>query len=206
MSNAAFAAIGAIGGAIITGLSALAISLYQKSSAQHDAHLRRAFERHLTAYERIFVTCRSTVDALTDYMTVESKVARRDDPFLFQLLDILKDNAYSYCVAVDWRHNPAMGYLELALEEKCLHLRDLLLEWLSITRITAGDIITLRRDGRLTLVTPDELSELQPADYGELIIERHSIVLSDPRDNKLAADIQLSVNSVIKDLREVMAY
>jgi hypothetical protein len=206
MNSAAFAAIGAIGGAIVAGLSALAISLYQRSSARRDAHLRRAFEKHLSAYEKIFVTCRSTTDALRDYLTVESKVTRRDDSFLFQLLDILKDSAYSYCVAVDWRHNPAMGYLELALEEKCLHLRDLLLDWLSITRITTGDIITLRRDGRETLITPSELFELQPANYGELIIERRPIVISDPRDTKLAADIQLAAHSVIKDLREVMAY
>lgn len=206
MSNAAFAIIGAIGGGLITALSALAITYYQRTSAQRDAHLQRAFERHFSKYEEIFVTCRSTVDALNDYLSVEAKAVRRDDPFLFQLLDILKDNAYKYCVAVDWRHNPAMGYLELALEEKCLCMRDLLLAWLSVSRIATGDIVSVRRGDEIFLISARDVHQLAAADYRELIVERHPIVTPGSNDRRLAANIQSSANSVIKELRAVMAY
>lgn len=206
MSGAAFAAIGAIAGGLLTALSALALSYYQRASAQRDAHLLRAFEKHFSEYEEIFVTCRSTVDALNDYLSVEAKVVRRDDPFLFQLLDILKDSAYKYCIAVDWRHNPAMGYLELALEEKCLQMRDLLLVWLSVPRIGAGDIVQVRRGDKISLVSANDVHLLSTPDYGELIVERRPIVTSGPNDRKLASDIRASAATVIKELRAVMAY
>lgn len=206
MSGAAFAAIGAISGGFVTALSALALSYYQRTSAQRDAHLRRAFESHFAEYEVIFATCRSTLDALNDYVAVESKAARRDDPFLFQLLDILKDNAYKYCLAVDWRHNPAMAYLELSLEEKCLRLRDLLLQWLSVPRITTGDIFSIRRDGRTCALSATDVRLLRVGDYQELIIERSPVVARAANDGRVISDIRASATLVIKELRAVMAY
>jgi hypothetical protein len=173
---------------------------------QRDAHLLRAFEKHFSEYEEIFVACRSTVDALNDYLSVEAKAKRRDDPFLFQLLDILKGSAYRYCVAVDWRHNPAMGYLDLALEEKCLRMRDVLLAWLSVSRITAGDIVSVRRGDRTSVVTAEEVNALPFSDYRELIIERRQIVVRGSNDDQLASNIRASAASVIKELRAVMAY
>jgi hypothetical protein len=206
VSGAAFAAIGAISGGLVTALSALALSYYQRTSAQRDAHLRRAFESHFTEYEKIFVTCRSTLDALNDYIAVEGKSVRRDDPFLFQLLDILKDNAYKYCLAVDWRHNPAMAYLELSLEEKCLRLRDLLLQWLSVPRITAGNVITIRHDGGVRSLSADEVRILVAGDYQELMIERRPIVVRGESDSEIISSIRAAATSVIKELRAVMAY
>jgi hypothetical protein len=206
MSGAAFAAIGAISGGLVTALSALALSYLQRTNAQRDAHLFRAFEQHFAEYENIFVTCRSALDALNDYVAVERKATEKDDPFLFQMLDVLKDNAYKYCVAVDWKHNPAMGYLELALEQKCLHLRDLLLAWLSVPRITTGDIIRIRRDGKTSVGSASEVRNLEVADYQELIIERRRIVVRGANDDKTISDIRASATSVIKELRAVMAY
>lgn len=206
MSGAAFAALGAVSGGLLTALSALALSYYQRSSTQRDAHLLRAFEKHFSKYEEIFVACRSTVDALNDYLIVEAKAERRDDPFLFQLLDILKDSSYRYCIAVDWRHNPAMGYLDLALEERCLRMRNLLLTWLSVSRITAGDVVSVRRGDKISVVSPEEVSLVPPPSYQELIIERRQIVVRGPDDNQLASAIRASAASVIKELRAVMAY
>jgi hypothetical protein len=206
MSGAAFAALGAVAGGILTALSALAVSYYQRASAQRDAHLRRASENHLAEYEEIFVTCRSTIDALNDYARIGSLARRRDDPFLFQLLDILKDNAYRYCVAVDWRHNSAMGYLELALEEKCLHLRDLLLAWLSVSRITTGQIISIQLNEEAHYISAKEVLALTAGDYRELNIESRRVVIASPRDGKLISEIRAAATAVIRELRAVMAY
>jgi hypothetical protein len=206
MNGAAFAAVGAVAGGLVTALSALAISYYQHASAQRDAHLRRAAEHHLSEYEGIFVTCRSALDALNNYAKVESMARRRDDPFLFQLLEIVKDNAYKYCIAVDWEHNSAMGYLELALEEKCLHLRDLLLAWLSVSRITTGEIMSIRSNDQVRLVSVDEVISLAAGDYHELKIESRQIVRPAPGDSRLISDIRGAAIAVIKELRAVMAY
>jgi hypothetical protein len=206
MSGAAFAALGAISGGLVTAISALALFYFQRTSAQRDAHLLRAFEQHFAEYEQIFVTCRSTLDALNDYVVVESKAMERDDPFLFQMLDILKECAYKYCVAVDWKHNPAMAYLELSLEQKCLNLRDLLLRWLSISRITTGDVISIRRGGVRFTASVGDVRTLEVGDYQELIIERRLIVVRGTNDDKIISDIRISATSVISALKAVMAY
>jgi hypothetical protein len=206
MSSAAFAAVGAVIGGLVTALSALVISYIQRTGAQRDAHLRRASENHLAEYERIFVSCRSTIDALNDYVIVERNSQRRDDPFLFQLLDILKANSYGYCVAVDWRHNAAMAYLDLALENKCLHLRDLLLEWLSVSRIKTGEVISVRFGDTERLISAREAMALQAGDYHELIIESRPVVIAGPGDGKLISDIRIAASAVIGELRAVMAY
>jgi hypothetical protein len=206
MSGASLAVLAAIGGGLITALSAAAISYYQRASAARDAHRLRAFERHLAAYERIFVTCRSTLDALNDYVAVDKQVSDRSDPFLYQLLEILRDCAYQYCIAVDWRHNTGMAYLEMKLEERCLRLRDLLLQWLSGPRLFYGDIATIRREGRKVSISTQAVRNLHVGDYQELIIERRTIVSSGPGDAKLIADIREAATSVIKELKDVMAY
>lgn len=206
MTGTSTAILGAILGAVVTGLSAVVISYYQRASAQRDEHRIRAFDRHLAAYERIFVTCRSTLDAFSDYVLVDKKVWDRSDPFLRQLLDILRDCAYQYCVAVDWRHNPSMAYLDLKLEEKCLHLRDLLLLWLSGSRLSYGDIASVRRNGQLTVTSAQEIRQLTVCDYEELRIERKIMVVHNPADNKLISDIQKNASLVIRDLKDVMSH
>jgi hypothetical protein len=206
VTGASTAILGAIAGALITGLSAVVISYYQRASARRDEHRLRAFDRHLAAYERIFVTCRSTLDAFSDYMLVDKKVSDRSDPFLRQLLEILRDCAYQYCVAVDWRHNPGMAYLDLKLEEKCLHLRDLLLLWLSGPRLSYGDIASVRRNGQFTVRSAQEIRRLAACDYEELRIERQVMVVHNPADYKLISDIRKNASSVIQDLKDVMSH
>lgn len=205
MTAATFAAIGALSGGLVTAVSALALSYYQRTATQRDAHLLRAFEKHFSEYESIFVTCRSALDALNNFVLVQSKAMTEDDTFLFQQLDILKDSSYKYCIAVDWKHNPAMAYLELALEEKCLLLRDLLLEWLSVPRITTGDIISIRINGAVTRVSTQD-HRLLAGKYEELIVERRKLVRPDKDDRKRISEIRTASESVIKELRAVMAY
>ena len=206
MTGASTAILGAIAGALITGLSAVVISYHQRVSAQRDEHRLRVFDRHLTAYEQIFVTCRSTLDAFSDYVLVDKKVSDRSDPFLRQLLEILRDCAYQYCMAVDWRHNQGMAYLDLKLEEKCLQLRDLLLLWLSSPRLSYGDIASVRRNGQFTVTSTRQLRRLATCDYEELRIERQILVVHNPGDYRLISDIRKNASSVIKDLKDVMSY
>lgn len=206
MSGAEFAVLGAIGGGVITAMSAAVISYHQRAGALRDSHLLRAFEKHLEAYERIFVTCRSMLDALNDYVVVEKRVSDRSDPFLSQLLDILHDCSYQYCIAVDWKHNPGMAYLDMRLEERCLRLRDLLLLWLSVPRRSYGDIAAVRRNDRTVVVSSQDAHRLDIGDYQELIVERRLIVSSAPGDTRLVADIREAATSVIKELKAVIAY
>ncbi len=176
MNGATIAILGAIGGGIIASVTTVGIAYYQRASALRDAHRLRAFERHLPQYERIFQTSRSTLDALNDYISVEKRASSRSDPFLHQLLDILSDCAYQYCLAVDWRHNSGMAYLDMKLEERCLHLRDLLLLWLSKRRISYGDITTIRHGGKVETIPAQAVRSLAIGDYEELRIERREVV------------------------------
>lgn len=206
MSNAAFAAIGAISGGLVTALSALGITFFQRRSSLRDSHLLRAFERHFGEYEVIFASCRSVLDAVNDYAVIEASVQDRSDPFLFQLLDILRDSAYKYCLAVDWKHNAGMAYLELGLEEKCLGLRDLLLEWLSVSRVTYGDSASIRHKGNVRAVSMEEARNLGYGGYTELILERRQIVVRGASDPKLIAEIRAKARTVVKEMKAVMAY
>lgn len=140
MAAAELALLGGILGTLITALSAASIAYFQRRTAIQEEHRLRAFDRHLSAYEQIFTACRSVLDALNDYAAVDGNAADRADPFLRQVLDILRSSAYQYCAAVDWRRSPGMAYLDLPLEKKCLRLRDLLLEWLSRSRLSYGDV------------------------------------------------------------------
>jgi hypothetical protein len=206
MSGTVFAIFGAIGGGMITAASAVVISYYQRSSALRDAHRMRAAEKYMKSYERIFVTCRSTLDALNDYVSVEKQVSDRSDSFLYQLLEMLRDCAYQYCIAVDWRHNSGMAYLEMKLEEQCLHLRDLLLRWLSDPRVSYGDVAVIRRNGKMFDISIRDVHRLNIGDYQELIVERRLIVSGRASDTKLIAEIREAATSVIKELKGVMAY
>jgi hypothetical protein len=206
MNTTVLAVSGALAGALVTAATAMVIAYYQRTGAMRDAHRLRAFERHLTSYEQIFTTCRSMLDALNDYLIIDRNVDDRSDPFLIQLLEILRDRAYRYCIAVDWRHNAGMAYLELKLEETCLHLRDLLLEWLSLPRIYHGNIITIKREGNVETISPDALRRLDIGAYEELRIERLNLLTSTSGDAKLIHDIRAAGTSVIKELKEVMAY
>jgi hypothetical protein len=206
VAAAEFAVLGGIIGALVTALSAAAIAYYQSRSTLREGHRIRAFERHLTAYERMFAACRSAQDALSDYAMVERNSADRSDPFLRQVLDILRTCAYQYCASVDWRHNPGMAYLDIALEEKCLHMRDLLLLWLSRSRLSYGDVATIRRDGLVSRISELEIRRMRSCDYQELQIERKVLVLRHDGDAKLISDIHEAASMIIKDLKAVMSY
>ena len=206
MTSAAIAAIGAVTGALITGCLAAGLAFFQHATTQRDEHRRRAFERHLADYEMIFVTCRSVLDAFNDYDRVNQRASDRSDHFLRQLLKILHDRCYEYCIAVDWRHNRGMVYLDLRLEENCLRLRDLLLRWLSGTRLRSGDLAFVRRGGEFVSVPASEIRALSACDYQELRIERRLIVADSASDRKLISEICESTSSLIKDLKAVMSY
>jgi hypothetical protein len=206
MSGALLAVLAAIAGALITASATAAVTYYQRASAFRDAHRARAFERHLTDYERIFLTTRSVLDSLNDYVAVNRSVTNRSDPFLQQLLEILADRAYEYCTAVDWRHNQAMAYLDMELEKKCLRLRDLLLSWLSKERLVHGDTICIRQGDQMEIVSPEQVKMLRVGSYRELRVERQTIAIDARGDVKLISDIRTAGTRVIKDLKAVMAH
>lgn len=206
MNAAIFAIIGAVVGAAVTGAATVTVAYMQRAAALRDAHRLRAFDRHLASYEQIFVTARSVLDAFNDYEAIDKRVSKRTDPFLHQLLDILNDCCYQYCSAVDWRHHSGMAYLEMKLEETCLHLRDLLLQWLSRERISYGDVATIRRNGITETISKDRVKSLNVGDYQELTVERHIVVTSARGDAALLKDIRSSAIAVIKELKDVMAY
>jgi hypothetical protein len=206
VSNASYAVVGAVGGGLVSALTALVVALFQRRATVRDSHLQRAFERHYRHYEAIFTSCRTVLDSVDDYAVIEGGVEDRSDPFLFQLLDIVRDSAYKYCLAVDWKHNPGMAYLEMGLEEKCLRLRDLLLEWMSVSRVTYGDLASIRRAGETLPIPLAEVRNLAVGSYTELILERRQVVLRDANDPRLIADIRAQARTVIKELKAVMAY
>ena len=157
-------------------------------------------------YESIFLTTRSVLDSLNDYIAVNRRVTDRSDPFVQQLLEILGDCAYEYCTAVDWRHNPAMAYLDLDLEGRCLHLRDLLLSWLSKERLSYGDIVSIRLGDESKVISLKQVKKLGVGSYHELTIERQIVALDLRGDAKLASDIRSAGTRVIKGLKDVMTH
>lgn len=206
MAAAELALLGGILGTLITALAAVVIAYSQRRSALQDEHRLRAFERHLPAYERIYVACRSVQDALSDYVLIDGNAADRSDPFLRQVLDILRTCAYQYCSEVDWRDNPGMAYLETGLEGKCLRLRDLLLAWLSKSRLSHGDIATVRRGGVITGISAQEIRQLDDCDYQELRIERMTVIVGHNGDTKLVSDINKAATAVVRDLKAVISH
>lgn len=206
MSGPALAALGAAGGAFITAIASVTALLAQRRSVLRHEHLLRAFEKHLPAYEHVFVSARTAQDSFRNFRAVSGRVAERSDPFLFQLLEIASSSAHQFCVAVSWNHNPGMAYLDLEVEDSCLHARDLLLDWLSNRRIRSGDVATIRRDGRLEPVSPPEVLALRVGDYQELRIETRLLVVDAVGDGRRYGEIDRALSAVIKRLKAVMAY
>jgi len=206
MNAAVVAAISAFGGALVAATASVLISITQRLGAVRNEHRLRAFERHLSYYEQIFVTARSAQDSLHDYLAIDAKVTDRSDPFLRQLLAILSAAANEFNTAVDWRHNSGMLYLDLKLENLCLHARDLLITWLSVQRVYTGDIVLLRTNDVVRQIPVSEVADLAIGDYHELIIKSRLVVLSQPADHRLSAQIDRSLTRVITELKDVLAY
>lgn len=206
MSPVLVATLAAIGGALASAFASILAIRYQHQVTEGNEHKRRAFERHLSHYERIFVSARSVQDAMRDYRTVSGRVTDRSDPFLHQLLAIVSKSAYRYCFEVDWRHNPGMAYLDLKLEGKCMRVRDLLMRWLSRPRIATGDIASIRVAGSFTRRSLTEVRSLKLGDYEELRIERQLLVTPSAGDARLLAEIDTALTAVIAELKAVMAY
>ncbi|WP_306940158.1 hypothetical protein [Streptomyces phaeochromogenes] len=200
------ASLAAAGAAMVTTLASIIVFVYQHRATRRDEHNLRVFDRHLPQYERIFVTARSTLDAIRDYAIVTQRAADRSDPFLSQLLSIVSHSARQYCVAVDWKHSSAMAYLDIDLEERCLHARDLLILWLSQRRVTYGDTASIRHVDTLSPIPLPDITRLHLGDYRELIIERRMVVNPAAGDLRLIADINQSLSNVIRELKKVMAY
>ncbi|MGW2229677.1 hypothetical protein [Streptomyces formicae] len=206
MSTLVSASLAAAGAAMVTTLASIAVFVYQHRATRRDEHNLRVFDRHLSQYERVFVAARSTLDAIRDYEIVSRRAADQSDPFLSQLLSIVSQSANQYCVAVDWKHSSAMAYLDIELEEKCLHARDLLIRWLSQRRVTHGDIAHVRQGDVLSPVPLRDVPGLRLGDYQELIIERRAVVIPATGDPRLIADINQALSKVIRELKQVMAY
>jgi hypothetical protein len=205
MGATLLAAFGVTAAALVTAAATIVLSLHQGRRSLERERRVHAFERHLSQYEKIFVAARSTQDALSDFRAIERRVSDRSDPFLRQLLAILANSSYQYCVAVDWRHNPGMAYLGIKLEKQCLRTRNLLIQWLSRQRITSGDIAFLRNEGVVSSVPIRHIRTLRVGDYQELRVEKRTIVTLDPEDLKLISRIDLALSSVIVELKAVMA-
>jgi hypothetical protein len=206
MSGPAFAALGATGGALITALASVIVFLVQRRSVLRHEHLLRAFEKHLPAYEHVFVSARTAQDSFRNLRAVSLRVTERSDPFLFQLLEIASSSAHQFCVAVNWNHNPGMAYLDLEVEDRCLRARDLLLEWLSHQRIRSGDVATIRQNGALETLSPLQVKALRVGDYQELRIETRLLVVDAVRDRHRYVEIDRALSAVIEHLKAVMAY
>jgi len=200
------AALAAIGGVLISAFASILAIQYQHQVTERNEHKRQALERHLSHYERIFVSARSVQDAVRDYRTVSDRVTDRSDPFLRQLLAIVSKSAYDYFFEVDWRHNPGMAYLDLKLEGKCMRARDLLIQWLSRPRIATGDIASVRVAGRFTRRSLSSVQSLKVGDYEELRIERQLLVTPAAGDTRLLAELDTAFTAVIVELKAVMAY
>lgn len=205
MSGALFAALGVMAAAIVTAVATVLVPLQQGRRSLERERRAHAFDRHLSHYEKIFVAARSAQDAFNDYKAIEQRVSDRSDPFLRQLLAIVAEASYQYCVAVDWRHNPGMAYLAIKLERQCLNARNLLVQWLSQPRITSGDVALIKKNGTLSPVPLGSVRALNLGDYQELRIERRMIVTPDPKDLKLVHLIDKALSSVIGELKAVMA-
>lgn len=206
MASAELAFFGGILVALITAVSAIAIAYYQRRSALREEHRLRAFDRHLPAYERIFTPCRLVQGALSDYRVMDRNVTDRSDPFLRQVLDILRVCADQYYSAVDWRHNPGMLYLDTELENKCRCLRELLRTWLSQPRLSHGDVVTVHRKGKLTVISSEELRLLRKCDYQELRIERKIVVVPHTDDQRRILDINRAAEEIARELKIVLAH
>lgn len=201
-----YAAFGVVGGALATAIASFSVAMYQNRSQLHREHRQRAFEQHLRHYESIFATARSTQQALRDLEAVRQRAVDAADPFMKQLLSIAADRADAYCVAVDWQHNPGMAYLDLKLEGQCLRARELLLDWLSVPRVTTGDIAHVRRNGAFAPLSLRGVRTMRRADYSELRIERRPVVLFDAADERRLEVIDRALTKVIKELKGVIAY
>jgi hypothetical protein len=208
VSPAGIAALGAVGGALVTAAASVLVFLVRHRTELRNEHLRRAFEKHLERYEAVFVSARTAQDALRNYRTVSDRVEDRSDPFLHQLLVIATDAAHAYAAAVTWTHNPGMLYLELKLEEKCLQARDLMSSWLAVRRVHSGDVASIVVLGQEEPV-PVRLASvltLKPGDYRELRLETRRLVLRRRDDAKRLAEIDRALSTVIVELKAVMAY
>lgn len=206
MSALTIAALSATGGAAVTAIGAFLRSYYQRVSVLQDERRLRTFERHQEKYEAIFVAARSVQGALHDYSLIESRTQDRSEVFLRQLLVVLRNHVLEYCAAVDWRHNAGMAYLDTRLEEQCLHVRDLLVCWISAPRVSPGIVIIARTGERTRQLSRAAVMGLRPGDYDELRIERRTMVPLSSDDRRLAERVQDTLADLLIRLKTVMAY
>jgi hypothetical protein len=206
MNPSLYVVIGAISGALVTAVGTAALTYFQRREDRYNDRRQRYFEAHLAKYEAVFVAARTVQDALRDYVNVERKRAGAHDPFLEMLLDILKAASYSYCVSVDWRHNPEMAYLNWKLESQALRARNLLLKWLSVQRVSVRPLIYVVADGEQKRVLRADLRRRSLDSYSELRVENRRVVVANRGDRRLASQIDKSLSRVIKQLKDVIAY
>ena len=205
-SNLDIAVITGVGAALVTAVTTALVAYGQRTAAIRNEHRLRAFERHLTHYERIFSTARSVQDSMGDYVAIQGRATSGDDPMLRQLLEIMAFSANAYNTAVDWQHNSGMLYLDIKLEEHCLNVRNLLTIWLAKQRVTSGNVVSIASDSKIRYLSTSEAKKLTAGDYRELRVQETFIVAAAPGDQKLASQIDKSLSQVIAELKAVLAY
>lgn len=196
----------AVGGVVLTATSQVIMFVAGRRATRHNDHLLRAFERHLHQYETVFASARTVQDALNDYRKLSDRVHDRSDPFLVQLLDIAAEASRRYCVAVSWNHNPGMAYLTPDLEMKCLRAQKLLVSWLSVRRVRSGHVASIRRHGDIVTIPLGNVASLKAGDYEELRLEKRQLVIAGNNDAHLLREIDRTLTSVVKELKDVMSY
>jgi hypothetical protein len=67
-------------------------------------------------------------------------------------------------------------------------------------------MLSIRRNGEFEEISARQASALVIGDYQELRIEKRVIVISAPGDARLMLSIRAAATSVIKHLKDVMAY
>jgi hypothetical protein len=206
VSPAVIATLGAVSGSLITATGSILIFMLRNQAKLRNDHLQRAFEKHLDRYERVFVAARTAQDSLRNYRIVSDRVDDRSDPFLAQILTIATIAAQEFCVSVTWTHNPGMLYLDIKLEERCLRVRELLLKWLAVRRISWGDLASIQVETDYVPVTMEQVRSLKQGDYRELRMETRRLILKDADDSRSLKEVDHALSVVIAELKTVMAY
>jgi hypothetical protein len=77
---------------------------------------------------------------------------------------------------------------------------------LSQPRLSHGDVVTVRRNGKVTGISAEELRQLSKGNYQELRIERKIVVAPDTGDGWRIPEINRVAAEIVRDLKAVLAH
>jgi hypothetical protein len=96
--------------------------------------------------------------------------------------------------------------LGIDLEGACLRARDLLLKWLAVRRLHAGEVASVRRIDSFEAISVEAAAALALGEYRELRIETRRLVIMERDERKSFERIDQALSQVIAELKKVMAY